>query len=216
MIQFDVLNEHLQQANIEPKQGHIQLDRYRPFAVQHGNMVYNPWDHEWIPNATNNFWANCPGKNPEHEFLVIHTLGCSLQLTNIMLSFDVKPESIYYGKRSIKFDLERSYCPPNHTIKATVKWETNNRCQIFILARSHAGMIKSQKRYYEKTMAINLTKKDINTTRTCAIVVLESTFLTNHHIVILKYSLNLSINVMMIALIMRHIIKIFLYNIMKA
>ena len=34
-----------------------------------------------------------PPKNPEHENHVIHTLGWSLQLTNITLSFDVKPES---------------------------------------------------------------------------------------------------------------------------
>ena len=51
MIQFDVLNDPCWQANIEAKQGHFQLDRYRPFAFQHGSMVYNPRDHDWIPNA---------------------------------------------------------------------------------------------------------------------------------------------------------------------
>ena len=89
MIQFDVLDDPRWQANIEEKQGRFQLDRYRPFAFQHGSMVYNPRDHNWIPNATDNPWANCLGKNPEHEYHVIHTLGWSLQLTNITLTFDL-------------------------------------------------------------------------------------------------------------------------------
>ena len=40
--QFDVLNDPRWQANIEANQGRFQLDRYRPFAFEHGNMVYNP------------------------------------------------------------------------------------------------------------------------------------------------------------------------------
>ena len=98
-------------------------------------MVYSPRDHEWIPNATDNPWANCPGQNPEHEYNVIHTLGWSLQITNITLSFDsfdVKPENIYYGKSSIKCNLERGYCLPNHAIKSAVIWEPNNLCRIFV------------------------------------------------------------------------------------
>ena len=66
MTQFDVLDDSRWQANIEAKQGRFQLDRYRPFSFQHGSMVYSPRDLEWIPNATDNPWANCPGKNPEH------------------------------------------------------------------------------------------------------------------------------------------------------
>ena len=62
MIQFDVLDVPRWQANIEEKQGRFRLDRYRPFAFQHGSMVYNPRDHNWILNATDNPWANCPGK----------------------------------------------------------------------------------------------------------------------------------------------------------
>ena len=49
-------------------------------------MVFNPRDHNWIPNATDNPWANGPGKDPEHEYHVIHTLGWSLQLTDITLT----------------------------------------------------------------------------------------------------------------------------------
>ena len=105
-------------------------------------MVCNPWDHEWIPNATDNPWANCPGKNPEHEYHVIHTLEWALQLNNITLSFDVKSESIYYGRTRIKCDVEREYCPPNHAIKATVIWEAKLHCRIFDVGRSHARMIK--------------------------------------------------------------------------
>ena len=71
IIQFDVIDDPRWQANIEAKQGRFQLDRYRPFAFQHGSMVYNPRDHNWIPNATDNPWANCPGKNPEHGYLII-------------------------------------------------------------------------------------------------------------------------------------------------
>ena len=41
-------------------------------------MVHNPWDQEWIPNATDNPWANCQSQNPAHEYHVIHTLGWSL------------------------------------------------------------------------------------------------------------------------------------------
>ena len=74
LIQFDVLDDPRWRDNIEEKEGRFQLDRSRPFAFQHGSMVYNPRDHEWIPNATANPWANCPGKNPEHEYQVIHTL----------------------------------------------------------------------------------------------------------------------------------------------
>ena len=78
MIQYDVLYNPRWQANIEDKQGRFRLDHYRLFAFQHGSMVYNPRDHNWIPNATDNPWANCPGKDSEHEYHVIHTLGWSL------------------------------------------------------------------------------------------------------------------------------------------
>ena len=57
--QFDVLNDPRWQANIEAKQGRFQLDRYRHFAFNHRKMVYNPRNYEWIPNVTDNPWANC-------------------------------------------------------------------------------------------------------------------------------------------------------------
>ena len=114
-------------------------------------MVYNPRDHEWIPNATDNSWVNCPGRNPEHEYHVIHTLGWLLQLTNTTLNFDVKSESIYYWRIRIKCDLERGYCPPNHAIKATVIWEPKNHCRIFDFGRSYVRMIKLQKSYFIET-----------------------------------------------------------------
>ena len=75
IIQFDVLDDPRWQVNIEAKQGRFQLDRYRPLAFQHGNMVYNPRDNGWMPNATDNPWSNCPGKNSEHKYHVIQTLG---------------------------------------------------------------------------------------------------------------------------------------------
>ena len=75
MIQFAVLDDPRWRANIEEKEGRFQLDRSRHFVFQHGSMDYNPRDHEWIPNITANPWANCPGKNPEHGYHVIHTLG---------------------------------------------------------------------------------------------------------------------------------------------
>ena len=157
LIQFDILDDPRWQSNIESKQGRFQLDRYRPFAIQHGSMVYNPRDHEWIPNSTDNPWANCPGKNPQHENHVIHTLGWSLQLTNITLTFDVKSESIFYGKIRIKCDLERVYFPPDHAIKATVIWEPKNHCRIFDVGRSYARMINFQKRYFFETLENNET-----------------------------------------------------------
>ena len=120
-------------------------------------MVYDPRDREWIPNATDDPLANCPGKNPEYKYHVIHTLRWSLQLTNITFSFDVKSESIYYGKMRIKCDLERNYCPPNYAIKATVIWEPENHCRIFDIGRSYARMIKFQKRYFIETLKNNET-----------------------------------------------------------
>ena len=83
-------------------------------------MIFSPRDDNWIPKATDNTWANCPGKEREHEYHVIHTLGWSLQLTNITLTFDVASEHMYYGKVRIRCDIERCYCPPNHAIKATL------------------------------------------------------------------------------------------------
>ena len=92
MIRFDVLDNPRCQGNIEEKQGCFRLDRHRPFAFQNGSMVYYPRDHNWIPNATDNPWANCHCKDPDHEYYVIHTIGCSLQLTNITLTFDIPSE----------------------------------------------------------------------------------------------------------------------------
>ena len=54
MKQFDVLDDPRCQANIEEKQGRFRLDRFRHFSFQDGSMVYNPRDHNWIPNATDN------------------------------------------------------------------------------------------------------------------------------------------------------------------
>ena len=109
IIQFYVLDDPRWQANIEEKQGRYYFNRYRPFAFKHGSIAYNPNDHNWIANATDNLWASCPGKTPEHEYHVIHTLGWSLQLTNITLTFDVASKHIYYGKDRINCDIERGY-----------------------------------------------------------------------------------------------------------
>ena len=89
MIQFDLLNDARWQAKIEEKQGRFRLDRYRPFAFQNGSMVYNTRDHNWIPNAADNPWANCPSKDSEHEYHVMHTLTWSLQSTKITPTFDI-------------------------------------------------------------------------------------------------------------------------------
>ena len=85
MIYFEVLDNTRWQANIEEKQVCYRLDLYWPFAFQHGSMIYNTYNHNWIPNATDNPWA----KTPENENHVIHTLGLSLQLTYITLTIDV-------------------------------------------------------------------------------------------------------------------------------
>ena len=146
ILQFDLRDNPRWQANKKAKHGRFHLDRYRTFAFQHESMVYNPGDQEWTPNAIDNPWANCPDRNPQHENHVIHALGWSLQLTNITLTFDVKSESIYYGKISIKCDLERGYCPPNHAIKATNTWQPKNHCRFFDVGRSYARMIKLLKR----------------------------------------------------------------------
>ena len=45
MTQFDVLDDPRLRAKIEEKQGGFRLDRFRPFAFQHGSTVHNPSDH---------------------------------------------------------------------------------------------------------------------------------------------------------------------------
>ena len=157
-------------------------------------MVYNPRDHEWFPNATDNPWAYCPVKNPEHEYHVIHIPAWSLQLTDFTLSFDVKSECIFYGKTRTKCDLERGNCPNNHAIKTTVIWKPNYHCRIFDVNRSHARSIKFQKPNFLKHYQITEQIKDINTTHTCVLVVFKNTFMMQS--LVLKYSLNLFINVM--------------------
>ena len=72
MIQFDLLDDPRWQANIEEKQSRFQLDRYRPFAFQHGSLVYNPRDYNWSPSATDNPWANCPGKTNPRTLISCH------------------------------------------------------------------------------------------------------------------------------------------------
>ena len=114
IIHIDVLDNPRWQANIEEKQGRFQFDSYKPFAFQPDSMVYNPNNRNWIPNANDNPRANCPVRTPELEYHVIHTLGWSLQLTNITLTFDIASEHMYYGKNRIKCDIERGYCEPNH------------------------------------------------------------------------------------------------------
>ena len=158
MIQFDILDDPSWQANIEEKRGLFQLDRYKPFAFRHGSMIYNPRDHNWLPNATDNPSVNCLGKNPEYEYHVIHTIGWSLQLTNITLTFDVATEHMYYGKIRIKCDIERGHCPPNHSIQATVIWEPENHSRIFDVGISYARMFKFQKRYFIENLENNETK----------------------------------------------------------
>ena len=153
MIQFDVLDD--------PRwQGRFRIDRYRPFAFQDGSMVYNSRDHNCIHNATDNPWAYCPGNDSEHEYQVIHTLGWTLQLTNITLTFDVASEHMYYGKICIKSDLD-------------------------------------------------------NTCHTCILVVCKNTFMMKMHFHVLRFSRNLSKNVMKTAHIMPLNNKTFLYNTKK-
>ena len=99
-----------------------------------------------------------PGKpTHEHEYHVIHTLGWSLQLTSITLTFDVATERMYYGKVRINCDIERGHGPPNHAFKATIIWEPENHCRIFDVGRSHARMIKFKKRYFTETLENNET-----------------------------------------------------------
>ena len=209
MIQFDVLDD--------PRwQGRFRLVRYRPFAFQHISMVYNSRDHNCIPNATDNPWANCPGNNSELEYHVIHTLGWTLQLTNINLTFDVASKHMYYGKICIKSYLERGHCPPNHAIKTTVTWEPENHCRIFDVGRSQALMIKFQKSYFIETLE---NKKKLilvtNTCLQCILVVCKNTFMMKMHFHVLRFSRNLSKNVMKTAHIVPLNNKTFLYNTKK-
>ena len=64
---------------------------------------------------------------------------------------------MYYGQVCIKCDLERGHCPPNHAIKATVIWEPENHCRIIDVGRSHARLIKLQKRFFIETLENNKT-----------------------------------------------------------
>ena len=61
----------------------------------------------------------------------------------------------YYVKTRKNGVLGRGYCPPNHAIKATVIWEPNNYLPNFD-GRSHARMIKFQKRYILENSEITI------------------------------------------------------------
>ena len=62
---------------------------------------------------------------------------------------------MYYGKVSINCDIERGHCPPNHAIKTNIIWEPENRCRVLDVGRSHARMIKFQKRCFIVTLENN-------------------------------------------------------------
>ena len=64
---------------------------------------------------------------------------------------------MYYGKVRINCDIERGHCPTKHAIKATIIWAPENHCRIFDVGRSHARMIKFQKRYFIETLKNNET-----------------------------------------------------------
>ena len=215
MILFGVLDDPRWQANKEEKQGRFRLDRYRHFAFQHGSMVYNPRDHKWIPNATDNPWANCPGKDSEHEYHVIHTLEWSLQLTNIALPFDIASEHMYYGKVRIRCNLERDHCPPNYAVIATVIWEPENHCR-FLMLEDHTHVWLNFKKAISlkhlKIMKLNLVT---NTCHISILVVFKNTFMMNLHFHVLSFSQNFSINLMKIAHVMPLNIKTFLYKTQK-
>ena len=68
-VEFDLLIDQSRQSNTEAKQGQLQLDRYRPFACQQGNLLINPRDLEWIPKATDILWANSSGWNPKFNII---------------------------------------------------------------------------------------------------------------------------------------------------
>ena len=53
--------------------------------------------------------------------------------------------------------MKRVHCPPNHAIKAIVIWEPKIHCRIFDVGRSHARMIKFQKRFFIETLENNET-----------------------------------------------------------
>ena len=102
-------------------------------------MVYNSRDHGWIPYATNNLWANCPGKDPENEYYVIHTIGWSLRLTNITLSL-TSNQNFFLEKHALNLILREAIAL--QAIKATVIWKPNIHCRIFGVGRSYPRMIK--------------------------------------------------------------------------
>ena len=136
----------------------------------------------------------------------------TLQLTNITLSFDVKSESVYYVKTGIKCDLERSYCPPNHAIKATVIWEPDNLCRNFYVGKSYARLIKFQKQYFLEALGNNESNSGHKHKHMCIPAAFKHTYVMNLHFLVLKLSQKFSINVRMIAPIMLHSTTAFLFN----
>ena len=79
-LQFGLVNNPSWQLNIKAKQERFHFDHFRPFALKHANLVYNPRNNNWILNSTENSRSNCEGINHTHEYHFIHTLGWSLQL----------------------------------------------------------------------------------------------------------------------------------------
>ena len=87
----------------------------------------------------------------------MNTLGWPFQLANITHGFEIKSESVYYGKTRIKCNIETGYFPPNHAIKATVIGESNHHCRTFDFCRSNARIIKFQKTFSLEALTNNET-----------------------------------------------------------
>ena len=94
-------------------------------------MVYNPRDDEWIPNTTDNPRAICPGKNCEQEYHVILTLGCSPQLTIIMLVLTLNQKAFVMAKNILNVISREATALQTTLTKDKIFSEFIIQCRIF-------------------------------------------------------------------------------------
>ena len=157
--------------------------------------------------------AKRPRQIPAYEYYVIHTLGWSLELTNITLTLNSR--SIYYEKDK-KCNFETRYCPSNHALKATVIWKPNDYFRIFDVGRSNARKEKIQKYYFIEKLTTNKTNSGHKyKAQMYTRIFQDHIYMLNRPFVVLKWSIDHSTNIMKVALKMLHNIRILLSNLKK-
>ena len=122
---------------------------------------------------------------------------------------------MHYGKVRIKCNSERGHSPPYHAIKATLFGNPKTTTVLLMLEDSTHVWLNFKEDISLKHSKIMELILVINTMHTCIQVVFKNTFKMYPHFLVMRFSQNLSTNVMKTAHIMPLNIKTFLYNTKK-